>query len=73
VVVRDAACKVLDKGKLGVGNYWTSGDCFFEFTVDNMPRSDFYKTEIRRRGTLTYSYTDIVAADWTVRFSIGGR
>lgn len=45
--------------------------CELAFTVDGVPRSDFYEVEVSHRGGLTYSHDEMVDNDWTVDLSIG--
>jgi hypothetical protein len=45
--------------------------CKLSFTVDGIPRSDFYVVEMGKRGQFTYSFDEIQSQDWSVEYAIG--
>ena len=70
VMVRDETGKILANGELGIGHE-RNGTCVFDFTVEDVPKADFYEVEISHRGGLTYSYKEMDERDWTMAVSLG--
>lgn len=48
------------------------GGCVFPFEVAGLPDATFYSVEVGQRGELTYSLSELEAADWTVWSTLGG-
>jgi hypothetical protein len=72
VTVRDGASRILATGNLENGQRSAAGgSCSFVFRVPNIKQADFYSVEVGRRGSLSYSHTEMTANDWTVAFSLG--
>lgn len=71
VTVRDQTGTVLGTGALEGGTPLTAW-CTFTFTVDALPKADFYSVEVGRRGELTYSFEELESSEWTVYLSLGG-
>ncbi len=64
----------LNEGVPGVGgappvpaSTTVSGSCRYQFSVPDLPRSDFYAIEVGRRGKLPYSAAYLEARNWTVQ------
>ena len=45
--------------------------CSFPFVVEGLPNAKFYSIEVGRRGSLTYTPTELKEKDWEVAFSLG--
>jgi hypothetical protein len=58
--VLDETGTVLGTGYLEEGEVASDG-CRFRFTVDRVPVAKFYKVEVGRRGTISYSYEELNA------------
>jgi hypothetical protein len=70
VVIKDGAGKVLGVSSLGTGT--ASGkDCTFNWIIDELPKADFYIVEAGRRGSLTFSRSELEARGWHVASSLG--
>ncbi len=69
VTVRDGSGDVIATGRLE-GGVVEGSLCIHVFQVD-VPRADFYSFEVSNRGELTYSYQDMVDAEWQVALSLG--
>jgi hypothetical protein len=82
VVVRDGSGTILAVGELGPGE-WVEADtpaidqldfnCRFPISVEAVPSADFYLIVIGggRRGALTYSFTELDAANWEIHITLG--
>lgn len=71
VVVRNESGTVLATTALGEGTHLDTNTCIYEFTLDSLPRAQFYSIEISRRGELTYSREELEANDWMFEASLG--
>lgn len=74
VVVRDGSGMILGKGALADSSFSKSengGSCLLQFTVTDIPESDFYAITVGRRGDLTYSSAELAAAGNRVDLSLG--
>lgn len=78
VAVYDGSGKVLGQGSLGAGRPGSvdwgedrSYTCTFDFTVPDLPKSDFYKVEVSSRGDLLFSYGELEEQGWSVGASLG--
>jgi len=58
-----------ESGQRAKGGY-ASVHCIFEFTVDNLPRSDFYSISIGRRGESNFSFEELQKRNWTISLSL---
>jgi hypothetical protein len=45
--------------------------CKFSFTVEAIPRSEFYVVDMGKRGQFTYSFDEIQSQGWGVEYMIG--
>jgi PASTA domain len=74
VTIRDGKENILATGNLGKGitpqDAFASVECKFEFSLDSVPKSDFYVIEIGHRGKLNYSFEEMQKRNWTVSFSL---
>lgn len=70
VTVSNESGTVIGTGALGQGTEVDAG-CEFPFKVENVPVAKFYKVEVGRRGTVSYSHADMEAASWKVELSLG--
>lgn len=61
----------LSQGRAGRGvNATRSEECIFDFTVESVDRSDFYRFNFGSTEGVSYSYEDLELADWTVSFTV---
>jgi hypothetical protein len=73
VTVRDGSGSLIASNQLGVSSYNSdSRSCVFAFIVSDVPRADFYEIAVGRRGSLSYSRSQLERADWSVAFELGG-
>lgn len=70
VLVKDGAGKVLAKGNLESGKTGANKYCRFEFTIHDVPASDFYSVAVSHRGELTYSRDELETLGWQVAFEL---
>ncbi len=74
VTIKDESGKIIAVGETSHG---TRSDnilgtmCMFSFTVDSIPKANFYTVEIGRRGKLTYSFDDMKKIEWNISLTIG--
>lgn len=74
VVVKDGGGKIiastsLSSGKVARPEYtWR---CQFEFTIEDVPKADFYQIEVSHRGALTYPRQELEERGWFVSFTLG--
>lgn len=71
VTISDGAGNVLGLGRLSSGMGMTSVVCRFTFTVEELPRSDFYQVDVAGRDAPSYTFEEMQAANWTISLSIG--
>jgi hypothetical protein len=78
VVLKDGEGKTLAVGRLGSGirkdDLGTSPRtyrCLFSFALEDVPEVPFYAVDLGRRGTVTYSLTDMRTAEWTLSLTLG--
>lgn len=68
---RTLAVTELENGHTaGSGSLYVS-ECFWDWSADNVPDSDFYVVEVGHRGKLTFSKSDMESHDWLVLSSLG--
>jgi len=79
VVVRDVAGSTVATGQLGPGvtverNLGEPHGCRFDFTVEDVPTSAYYRIEVGDPvgPSLSLSYDELELMNWTVEFSVGG-
>jgi hypothetical protein len=70
VNIRDGSGELLASSSLDVGEDMTIA-CTFPFTVEDVPKADFYSVEVGDRGDLSFSYDEMVESDWYVSLSLG--
>ena len=70
VTVRDGSGGLLATSALQPGEVDLMS-CVFEFTLIEVPRSEYYTFEVGRRGELSYSQRDLADAGWQVNFVLG--
>ena len=75
-MVKDESNKVIGSGYLQQGGLsldFNSGDatCSFSFLIKELPKAEQYQVELGRRGSMTYSFADRVASNWTIGLKIG--
>ena len=72
VTVKDGFGTILATGSLGNGQRSAAGgSCRFPFRIRDVKQSDFYSIEVGRRGSLSYSHSEMLANNWEVAFSLG--
>lgn len=71
VRVTDQEGKTLAVSELGSGRSKTGFDCTFSFTIDDVPKAEFYEVEVTHRGKLSYSHEEMEKRDWAVEVSLG--
>lgn len=71
VVVLNEQSETLATGRLSSGLALNPTTCTFDFTVDEVPKADFYTIEVSGRGGPIFSYEDMEANSWQVSLSIG--
>jgi hypothetical protein len=69
VSVRNEADKLIGSGSTGA-NKSTIGSCEVTFTVEDVPRADFYQVEIGSHGGPSYSYGEMQQANWDLQLSL---
>lgn len=76
VTVYDASGKVIAVANTTDG-LWTDmptnhgdGTCIFQFTVKNVPASDFYGIEVSHRGQVRYSAADLSDINWAPKLTL---
>ena len=72
VTITDEQGKILAMGELGRGREDSEG-CTMSFTVENIPKSNFYSVEVARRGKVTYSFDRMIESRWRVGLSVGEK
>jgi hypothetical protein len=70
VTVEDEKGTIIGDGALSEGSSVADG-CSFDFKVPDLPRANFYKIEVGRRGNVNYKYDAIKAAGWNVTLTLG--
>lgn len=72
VVISDGSGNIIATESTSSGEYQKYPEaCSFEFTIDDVPDTDFYEIKIGRRGGPTYSREELEAANWRIDLSIG--
>lgn len=72
VTVTNQSQTVLGSTGLGAGvPDATSTSCVYPFSFSDIPKASFYGLTLTHRGTLQYSYQDMVTNDWTVSLTLG--
>lgn len=72
VVIIDGSGTTIANGHLGEGIYDEEAtSCTFDFTVEDIPASDFYSVRVGNRDGPTYSFEDLEELDWTMVLSLG--
>ena len=71
VVVKDGQGKVIATGALWDGRLERRNTCVFPFQVIPVPNAEFYEIEVGRRGSQTFSHSELESNDWSVRFHLG--
>lgn len=74
VRVSDAGGQLIGTGHLDPGQIRRRSvgkACVLEFSVDDIPDSDFYTFEASHRGGLTYSRSEMDSVDWHVSLQLG--
>jgi hypothetical protein len=76
VTVSDGNGKILATGRLGAGQLGpivisTMSYCVFPLDVPSVPKADFYKVEVGRRGGLTRTYQEMQDSNWQVALKLG--
>lgn len=72
VTVTNQSQTVLGSTGLGAGVADATGtSCVYPFSFSNIPKASFYGLTLTHRGTLQYSYQDMVTNDWTVSMTLG--
>lgn len=72
VVIVDGSGTTIAKGELGPGAYDEEAtSCTFEFTVEDVPTSDFYSVRVGHRDGPTYSFKDLEDLNWAMDLSLG--
>lgn len=71
VTVSDGASTVLAVSNLNPGKADGSGNCVFDFTVNNVPNANFYQVEVSHRGKLDYSYQQLSADNFQISTTLG--
>ena len=71
VVIEDDTGRTLATGAFGAGLY-DGRSCVFNFSFQDVPKAKFYRVhQSGDRGTLQYSYADMVDSDWSVHLTLG--
>lgn len=78
VTVKDGSGKILAVGLTAKGRRPTPEEvknpddiryfCLWEFELKDLPKADFYTVAIGRRGSMDYSYAELVKLGWKVEF-----
>lgn len=72
VVIVDGGGTTIAKGELGPGAYDEDAtSCTFEFTVEDVPTSDFYSVRVGHRDGPTYTFKDLEGLNWAMDLSLG--
>lgn len=71
VIIEDDTGRTLATGDFGTGLY-DGRSCVFSFSFKDVPKAKFYRVhQSGDRGTLQYSYSDMVGSDWSVHLTLG--
>lgn len=78
VLVGDETGTLRGVGYLGEGSIFLDFEsdalgtgCEFEFAVGSLPPATFYQVGAGQRGTVTFSFEDLQANDWSIMLSLG--
>jgi predicted nucleic acid-binding Zn ribbon protein len=71
VRVTDAEGKLIGATTLGFGDIVSSGTCSFDFLLEDVADTEFYRFEVGDRGEISYPKEDLEDIGWSVFFSIG--
>jgi hypothetical protein len=76
VVVKDVAGSTVATGELEAGvivdlTFAEHNGCRFDFRVEDVPVSAYYQIEVADTGAATFSYDELEAMNWTVRWGVG--
>ena len=76
VTASDGTGKILATGRLGAGQLGpivvsTMSYCVFPLEVRSVPKADFYKVKVGRRGGLTHTYQEMQDNNWQVALKLG--
>jgi hypothetical protein len=66
VVIRDGSNNIIGMGKLSPGKIEEGVSCVFPYRIAGVPKTNFYSIEIGRRGSVNYSYQDLVENNFYV-------
>lgn len=74
VVVKNGKNETLAIGRLSNGKFTKAGDwdrsCTFNFSVQNLPKADFYVVQVGRRGEKQYSLSEMEQSSWRLEYSL---
>jgi len=68
--MKDGSGKLLSTGSLAEGT-GTATQCTFAFTLPDVPEVPFYTVEVGRRGSLSYSLSDLKSQGWKLTLTLG--
>jgi hypothetical protein len=76
VTIKDGEGKIIATGTTGIGirpesDEYSAVQCNFDFTVDNVPKADFYSIKVGHRGELNYSLEEMQKREWKITLSLG--
>lgn len=76
ITVKDDKGTIIATTQTGSGNHpqnesYSSVVCVFKFNVTQIPKRNFYTIDLGRRGTLSYSFTELEKMNWELSLSLG--
>jgi hypothetical protein len=72
VTVKNEGSTIIASGRLADGTVdFGTNSCMFAFTVDGVPRANFYTVEVSHGSGPNYSYDDLSGRNWAVAMSLG--
>lgn len=74
VTVRDGDGAIIATGRLDAGRFREIGGvirCYHGFAIEDVPLANFYSIEVTHRGEISYSFTEMEDAGWTVALTLG--
>jgi hypothetical protein len=75
VTIKDGSGAIIATGDTGSGSKpkdseYSEVQCVFSFSVENVPKADFYQIQVGRRGGLNFSFAEIQQQNWEIALSL---
>jgi hypothetical protein len=72
VEVRDESNTLVGAGRTGPNTRAGLGRCRVRFTVDDLPKTDFYQVRIGTHDGPSYTFDEMQQAEWDLALTLGG-